>query len=160
MAKKKFRFRFESVEKVRKLREDEALRALAAAQRAFQDAVSRRARLGERLRLSLERRESLGGASGQAIATAPFRLENDFIAGTKQRIIQAEQGILRARRGVEKALKVYLNARRQTKVIETLREKDYAEYRKAMAKKEQKDLDDLYVMRARLKSLGYGEGAA
>jgi len=159
MAKKKFRFRFETVEKVRKMREDESLRLLAQAQTVYQEALDKRAQLGERLRLSLERREGLGG-SESPLVTTPFQLENEFIAGTKQRMIQAEHGIQRARRGVEKALRAYLHARRQTKIIESLREKDFAEYRKAMAKREQKDLDDLYVMRARMKSSELGEGAA
>jgi flagellar export protein FliJ len=159
MAKKKFRFRFETVQKVRKSRENETLKALADAQRAFQQALSNRAQLGQRLLLSLERRESFG-KNRQPLATTPFQLENSFIAGTKQRIIQAEHGIQRARRGVEKALRAYLHARRQTKIIESIRDKDYAEYRKAMAKKEQKELDDLYVMRARLKDAEKSEGAA
>ena len=159
--KKRFKFRFEAVERVRRSQEDEALRLLAQAQRVFQAALDHKAGLLERLRLSLERRETLGEAGKEAVPATPFRLENAFIAGTKQRIIQADQAILRARRGVEKALRGFLHARRQTRIVESIREKDFAEYRKALQQREQKELDDLYVMRARMsRDSDFGEGVA
>jgi flagellar export protein FliJ len=144
---KKFRFRFETLERVRRSRENDALRVLGEAQRRFQQERLRKENLVNELNRSLERREELG-----AVLRAPveFQLETEYISGTKQRIIQADQAILRASRGVEKALRAYLTARRATKALELLREKDYAAFRKALAKQEQKDLDDLYVMRSRM----------
>ena len=100
------------------------------------------------LRASLERREQLGQ---QPVSISSFQSEQAFITGTKQWIIRADQAILRASRGVEKALRTYLIAKRQTRMIEILYDKEYVDYRKQLAKKEQKDLDDLMIMRARLK---------
>jgi flagellar export protein FliJ len=144
---KKFRFQFDAVLKVRKSREQDALSALGAAQRAYQLELARKQDLEMRLAASLGRREELGRDTTPVLA---FQIEQAFINGTKQRIIQADQAILRASRGVERALRAYLAARRQTRMIEMLEEKAYSEYRKEAARRERKDLDELMVMRARL----------
>jgi flagellar export protein FliJ len=129
-------------------REEEALRALGAAQRAYQQELAHKARLLQQLEDSLIRRESLGI---EPVGPVAFQLEQDFIVGTKQRLIKADQAILRASKAVEKALRAYLAARRQTKMMDTLREKDFVEWRKAAAKREQLEMDDLSIMRARFR---------
>jgi flagellar FliJ protein len=141
----KFRFRFQAVENVRKRAEDEAMRLMGEAQRALQAAKDHKARLEQELADSLERRESIASSGFNVTA---LQLEDSFITGTKQRIIQADQGIIRAARGLEKAIRAYMFARRQTRMIETIREKDLAEFKKELQKREQKELDDIYVMRA------------
>jgi flagellar FliJ protein len=144
----KFRFRLDSILKLRKSREDEALRALGAAQRAFQECVAAKAKLLGELEQSLLRREALGA---RATSIDAFKLEQSFIDGTKQRIARSDHAILRAGKQVEKALRAYLTARKQSRMLETLREKDYQEFRKAMAKREARRQDDFTVMRYRLK---------
>ena len=144
----KFRFRLESVLKLRKTREDEAMRALGAAQRAYQACLARKAELLSELEASLLRRERLGERS---IGIDVFHLEQNFINGTKQRITQSDHMIFRAGKMVEKALRAYLNARKQSRMLETLKDKDYAAYRKAQAKIEARWLDDLTIMRHRMK---------
>jgi flagellar export protein FliJ len=133
---------------VRKNREKEALAALGAAQRVYQQAQGRKFALQERLKQSLVDRERLSDA---LVSPISFQVENDFISGTKQRIIQADQAIVRASRGVEKALRAYLAARRQSRMIEVIEEKDFADFKRDAARKEQKSMDELVVMRARLR---------
>jgi flagellar export protein FliJ len=144
---RKFRFKFEALERVRKAREDDCLHALSQAQSAFRDAVERKNDRVRELEEALIRRERLGS---EPVSVNAFVLEEDFIVGTRQRIVQSEQAILRAKRGVEKALRAYLEARRQCRMIEVLREKASAEFKKERSKQEQKQLDDIYVMRSRL----------
>ena len=144
---KKFSFKFEAVLKQRKIREEDALRALGDAQRAYQEEVSAKSSLLSILDRSLRRREELGG---DAVPVLAFQLEEDYIRGTKQRLVRADQAILRASKAVEKALRAYLNARKQSRTIEILREKAYEQYRREKAKLEQKRQDDLTVMRTRL----------
>ncbi len=142
---KRFRFRLQAVENVRKQRENEQLRLLALAQRKYQEALQHRAILQNTLDESLVRREKLGENSTPILV---FQIENENITGLKQNITKADLAILRTRKGVEKALREFLNARRQTRAIEILREKDFAEFKTMLKKKEQKELEDLYVMRA------------
>ncbi len=144
----KFSFRFESVLKIRKSREDECLRALGAAQRTYQATLARKAALLADLAASLDRREKLGS---EPVTVVAFQLEQSFIVGTKARVVQNDQAIFRASKQVEKALRAYLHARRQTKMLETLKEKDRLSWRKAQAKIERVAQDDLSIMRFRMK---------
>lgn len=143
---RKFRFKFATLLKQRKSREETAMRQLAEAQRVYQMGLSTKAHFEKILEQSLVRREMLGQSPTTISA---FRMEQDYIVGTKQRIIQAQQGIVRATRGVEKALRTYLECRRQTKMMETLYEKHYEEFKREIARKEAKALEDFAVMRAR-----------
>jgi flagellar export protein FliJ len=143
----RFQFKFATVERVRKQREEEALRVLGDMQRAYQAAISHKNKLLSDLAEALVRRENLGQ---KPVGIVAFKTEQDFIVGTKQRALQADQRILRARRSVEKALRTYMAARQQTRMVEVLREKAFADWRKEQAKKEQRQLDELYVMRARM----------
>jgi flagellar FliJ protein len=147
---KKFRFQFETVERVRKTREDESLRSLGQAQALYNETLKQKEKLLGTLAGALERREALGSGN-QAATVLEFQLESDFIAGTKVRINQQDQAILRARRMVEKALRTYLAARRQTRMMEMLREKAFGEYKIARNKHLQKQSDDLSIMRNRLR---------
>lgn len=144
----KFKFRLENVLTHRKRREDDVLALLAKAQRGLQLEKDRKSELEMNLELALVRRESLGAT---AVGIHAFIVENDFIIGVKQRVIQSDQGILRANRGVEKALRAYLFAKRQTRMIEMLREKALAEFKQSESKREQKNLDEMMIMRHRLK---------
>jgi flagellar export protein FliJ len=142
---RKFRFKFDAILKQRKSREETALRQLADAQRAYQLELARKAELESVLESALVSRETLGQT---AVSITAFLLEQDHITGTKQRIIQAQQAITRATRGVEKALRTYLHCRRQTKMMETLYEKHYLEFKRELARKEAKMLEDFAVMRS------------
>jgi len=145
--KRRFRFKLESVEKVRRLKEQECVRVLALAQTRYQQALQFKIQLSNELEDSLVRREKLGETATTVMA---FLMENDFIAGHKQRIIQADQFILRARKNVEKCLREFLSAKKETRVIEKLRENAFEEFKQEVQKHEQKELEELYVMRARL----------
>ena len=50
---------------------------------------------------------------------------------------------------MEKALRTYLAARRQTRMIEILEERAYSQFRRDLAKRELKEQDELVVLRAR-----------
>ena len=145
--KKKFRFRLEAVEKVRRAKEQEALRGLAAAQSKYQEALKHKQWLMEETEDALKRREMLAGTAQPVLA---YQLENEFINGNKVRIVQADQAIFRARKFVEKALREVIVAKRAVKAIENLREKAFTEFKIQLRKKDQKDLEELYVSRSRL----------
>ncbi len=142
---KKFRFRFSAVERVRKIREDEALRALGVAQRNLAAAEARKTGLQGELVSARARFENMGRDSG--VPASFFAIENDLIVGHRARLVQQEQAISRARRGVEKALRAYILARRHTRIIERLKERDLEEFKRERGKREQKVIDDQVSMR-------------
>ena len=145
---KKFQFKFAALEKIRKADEEKALRALGAAQRAFQVALEHKQLLLNSLENALLRRESLLGAN---LSGSDFVIETDFIQGTKQRVMYSDQAIVRSKRAVEKALRNYLEFKKKLKMVETLREKALAEFKRERNKYEQRQLDELYVMRAQIR---------
>ncbi len=144
---KKFQFKFQALEKVRKAREDEFMRALSAAQRKLVAAQEHKRELVVARERGLVRREELGRTPTSSVDVA---LENTFIQGQTQRILGADVAIQRAKRAVEKALRNFLQARRATRAIELLREKQFSEFKQARSKYEQKQMDDMVTMRHRL----------
>jgi flagellar export protein FliJ len=155
---RKFQFRFAPLLQHRKNLEERELRGLAAAQREHQLAMGHKRELESALAGALGRREALGSdAPAPAIF---FSVEQDFITGTKQRIVQAGQAITRAGRGVEKALRAFLHARRQTRMIERLYEKDYELFKTELRKREQQAQDELTVLRWRFSERGLEEAGA
>lgn len=152
---KRFRFRFESVEKVRKVREEDALRALGRAQADLQTARSNLAELEKELELGLKNREfalsekETGQIHGNAAVMEVLRIQDLHVSGTKQRIQWAKNTVSRYERGVDKAMRAYLFARRQMRMVEILRERDLEQYKKELSRHQQKNLDDYLVMRAK-----------
>ncbi len=144
---KRFRFRFEALYKQRKAKEDQAMNALGEAQRVYQAEIEQKNALMRELGKGIARREMLGDAGRVYAGTTDFQIEQDFIEGTKHRIIRAEGIIARAKKNVEKCLRVFLLARRNTRVIENLKEKELAEFKKQMAKREARELDELITLR-------------
>ncbi len=144
----KFRFKFQSVLQVRKVKEEEALRLLSIAQGFYQSEIRNKSFLISELTSAFKMRDILISKSNFG---ADFSIENSYITGTKHRIKLSDQSILNASRKVEKALRNYLVLKKKTHAMEILRENSYAEYRKIRSKEEQKESDDINVMRSRLK---------
>ena len=158
---KRFKFSFETLEKVRKARENEALRVLAEAQTKQRLAVEEKNRFISDLHGSLERRAAIASGTQNliGIGTSPLQIEDLFIEGQKIRIQRQETVIFRAMKQVEKAMRAYLLTRRATRMIERLREKALEEHRAAVKKFEQRELDDLILMRNRFKDPAGKESA-
>lgn len=145
---KKFKFEFSAVLELRKTQEKECLRNLARAQEQLQIEISKKEMLLQQLGKALERREAYGKPAARI---SIVQGEDDFIVGTKQRIIFSDQAIFRANKEVSKALRVYLAAKKKSLVMETLLEKAKLEYKKEASRYEQKTYDDINIMRNRLK---------
>jgi flagellar export protein FliJ len=148
---RRFKFRFESVERARKAEEEGALRGFSVAHRAYSGETARLETFLHELSISLERREGLGIPP---VPVAHFRAEDDFISGTKVRIAHAEVRIRKARRQLERAFEGYLAARRRRMTVEKLRDRDRESYLKDRSKAERKIQDEIYVTRARFAHTG------
>lgn len=132
------------------------MRALALAQTKYQETLRAKLALIQDNEQALQRRQSLAQTAQPVLA---YQLETEFIVGNKQRMIQADQAIFRARKFVERALRDVILAKRALKAIEILREKAYLEFKTALRKKEQKDLEEIYVSRASIAENEWSESA-
>ncbi|MFZ9595698.1 MAG: flagellar export protein FliJ [Bdellovibrionia bacterium] len=149
---KKFKFKFNTVLKVRKTREREFLRHLARTQRVHQECIQKKQDLINELNQAWKRRETFAQTSE---TITRFHLEESYIQGAKRRIVQSEAAIQRAAKAVQKALQVYLLAKRESKAIELLLEQAKAEHQKAVLKFEDRNLDDFVIMRTSRSNEGY-----
>lgn len=145
---KKFQFALETVRKYRKTQEQEALIALSSARQKLQDEIQAKNSLVFALSAALVRRQELALKSGTTASA--YALEHGFIEGQKIRIMHAELKINRAQRVVDKAMRKLIEARKQTEMMEKLREKAWSEYRALRNRFERTQADDLNVMRARM----------
>ena len=141
---KRFKFRLEAVETLRKRKEQDALQVLGRARQELQLSVNRKTQLEETLAETLLRRENL---TINSATSDEFAIIEQFIAGTRVRIRQAEQHATRALRIVERATRGYMHARRDCMVIDTIRENDFQEFRKERNRAEMKEMDDLSSIR-------------
>jgi flagellar export protein FliJ len=142
---KKFKFKFEPILVLRKNTEELILKELAAAQMAYRMEIEAKNSLEKQLEDSLQRRENLGQ---EPTKIESFHIEQNFIMGTKQRIIIAKQAILRASKKVEKVMKRYLEARKKTQQMEKLKERYFDQFKVERRDYENKQLDDLMIMRS------------
>jgi len=142
---KRFKFRLEAVETIRKHKEQDALQILGRARQELQLILARKSQFESTLADALLRRERLANSS---VTADEFAVLEQFIAGTKHRIRQTEQQAARALRVVERATRGYMHARRDCMVIETIRENDLQEHRKERSRAEMKEMDDLSSIRA------------
>lgn len=145
---KKFKFKFALVLAKRKEEEQQALLVFSHKQRIYQAQISQKEKLILDLQHSLDRREQLGA---QLVSIFEFHSEQNFIEGTKQRILQAEHRIFKAYKDLERSHIRYLDSRKRTKMIESLQDKATVAFKKERNKYEQKELQDLMIMRFRLK---------
>ena len=145
---KKFKFKFILVLEKRREEERQALLVFSHKQKNYNAQLTQKAQLLAGLQSALIRREVLGTT---LVSVIEFQSEQSFIEGTKQRILQADHRIFRAYKELERAHFRYLEARKKTKMIETLETKAVDTFKKEVNKRERKELEDLMIMRFRLK---------
>ena len=143
----KFKFKLETVEKVRVGKEQKMLEELSLCQRVYQEKISaKKELLAKKQNTFLSKNELVS----RDASINDIRLLEDYITGLKQHILRADQAIIRSRRFLDQAMKNYIFARRERMMIDRLKEKALEEFKIEEARLSQKRLDDLITMRARL----------
>jgi flagellar FliJ protein len=143
----KFKFQLEAVEKVRTQKEQKMLEDLSVAQKNYLDKIEeKRVLLRKKQNAFVKKNELVSRDS----SINDIRLIEDYIVGLKQQIIRADQAIVRSRRFLEQAMRHYLVARKERMMVDKLKDKALAEFKLEQSRLEQKQLDDLITMRARL----------
>ena len=137
---KKFKFRLEKVLHNRELVKDEKRRELLKRNQALQEAVNRLAEL-EKLALSNELEQQKVLSIGQVL------LHGLFSERIKEEIINQRQVIETCKEEVAKAMSEYIEASKEAKSLETLRERKLQEYTEYIRKEDEKFLDELAVQR-------------
>ena len=134
----KFKFALEPVLDLRERMEDEKQQVLAERRRELKDAEDELARLnGEFKRYSIVLREDHAGLSSEELRWHYAHLEY------LDRCMTMQHGIIFQRRAaVERARADLVDASKDRKVIEKLKDRRFEEHQALQAAQEQKDLDD------------------
>jgi flagellar FliJ protein len=139
-----FVFRLEAVLRQRKHVEREKQRELAARQKALSQSHDELRELDERVRATSEDvRRNLVGKLDMSFLTAHRR----FMLAAQRQAVAIAQKIAAAQKAVDDARGMLLEAAKQRKIIEKLREKQLARWSEESHRKEMIDQDEINVQR-------------
>jgi flagellar FliJ protein len=141
----KFKFSLEKVLQHRKILENLAQRDFQEAQAVLTHNEEILNSLKNQMTQSFE--ESFKTQHGSGQTSEQLKTIHDFMLGQKVRIQRQEAKIQEIRKLVEEKREILREKATDYKIIERLREKKKAEWLEEMKKKEQKELDDISVLR-------------
>lgn len=138
---KQFRFRLQTLLRVRDVREREAKRNVATKRAA----IARLAALNQQNAEEILRREGDVRArlAGGALDPAAITRERAFIAHLRRQILERQALRLGLERELAAALDAWRHARMQLRALEKLRERRFEEHRRTQALREQADADEV-----------------
>ena len=156
---KKFQFRLEAVERHRKLQEQEKQVWLAKCMEKMRNTEKRLLDLDMREVQARREFSALGSPTQrEAITPAKFWMLDQFIQGQKVRRLDLKQQLEIDEQEVAQAYRDFLHARQQRKIMEKFRERRKKQFTEENRKLEGRHLDEQYVTRARLVTMGSGSG--
>ena len=140
----KFRFRFASnlrlKERIEEQRKQEYGRAIAALEREKQ----------RKLRMLKEREDAIHSfreSINRKITPFDLQMHNNFLSYMKERLIKQDEAIKKAEEEVEKRRLILVEAMKERKILEKLREKDYETFKQEQLLAEQKIQDEIVSYR-------------
>ncbi len=141
---KKFEFRLQTVLEQRERHENLARKALA-------EALAELVKMQEIVRKLVLERKNLEQEFEEKLKQEPAKLPAylDYFASLGKRIADQQDAILKFQNIVEQKRQALAEARKEKKVIENLKDKQYSEWKKELEKQETAFLDELATSRYR-----------
>lgn len=141
----RFTFRFETLLKLRKQREGQCQRVVAARLRQIVTLQARRAKLEEQIaRQADDFRRSLGAGS---LDVEEVRLSRHWLLKLRERVLQAEAELAGQHAVLAQERAALAEARKTSKILETLRERQHSTFAAQLQRREQQELDELNMTR-------------
>lgn len=141
-----FRFRFETLLKVRKIREELALQEFSKAQRLLNDLENIK---GMKVSRTVEIRIQLMERMDAGIKPFEVGFYHAYLTRLKAEIEQVEKLIAQAGRQLETKRQELLKAKKELKAIDRLREIDGERFRQREQKLDMRFMDELAIQRYR-----------
>lgn len=140
---RRFEFSLQKVLDFRQRREEQAIRAFAEAQAQWMHEQT------VLHRLLIEREECLRRSHRhQHLTVELLAVEQTYLSALEERIMAQRERVAEAEKVLEEKRQALIEAQRERKALERLREKQYERWRQEMLHAEQKALDDLATVRA------------
>jgi flagellar export protein FliJ len=99
----------------------------------------------QQLRLQVRSEQSKELGAGTTAAELRFGLQRE--AELERQIRELEQQVAALEQAREQQRKIFQQAKRARETLESVRERQFHEYRKQRLRREQRNMDDLYLMR-------------
>lgn len=139
-----FKFRFETLSRVRKIKEDMALQEFSKAQKKLQDLEGLKAeKLARRMSSVLE----LMSRMEKGIPARDIKTYTYYISLLEEEVEQIEQHMAKARKILEEKREELLKAKQEYKAMERLREIDFERYQEHESRLEMNFIDEIAIMR-------------
>jgi len=159
---RKFKFRLQTLEKHRKEREQERRVQLSEAIGGIKSTEQKIFDLDQSIVDARKSYAAMGETgTGNSLQAGDFWVLDAFAQGQLHRRAELEKHLQDQEQGLQEVFQNYVHARKEYQVIKSLHERDQSEFRKKEQKRENKQLDDLYTMRDRMRKLSHtdeGEG--
>lgn len=140
---RRFEFSLQKVLDYRQRREEQALRAFAEAQAQLAHEQALLESLQHEREACLHRSQRRHRLKVQMLT-----VEQTYLSALEERIEEQRERVAQAQRLLEERRAALLEAQRERKALERLREKQYEQWRQEMLRVEQNALDELATMRA------------
>lgn len=147
----KFRFRLATIEKHRKIEEENFRSEMLKHVNALREVEKKLTELDSREVWARREYEEISeSGTGVELTGNGFWLIDKFIQGQAYRREKLKEELKSKELEVAAAYNSYLEARKKRMTVEKLREKKLKEFKRKQLKKEIKETDDLNIMRRRL----------
>jgi flagellar protein FliJ len=146
---KAFKFRFEQVLDLRRVKEDVAMRDFAVAQQAVREQNQKLVRL---LSEEDEGKDALRGLKRKSIDLLQLRLQEGYLLGLERRIREAGAKLQELGATESEKRKALVEARKAVRVLEKYRERQLKAYRVEQDRAERKFLDEIAQNRVRVEA--------
>lgn len=147
----KFNFRLESVLKLREFKEKEVMNQIAEVVQEIENTKQEIADIHTAIDKGYSSQESLvdSSAKGQHYAFYPY-----FFKGKKEHLTQCEARLAALEKKYQRKIEEYAEAKGEVKVIQGLKDKAFAEYKKEYDKKVEENREEFVIMQMSRKKLG------
>ncbi|HNY66461.1 MAG TPA: flagellar export protein FliJ [Deltaproteobacteria bacterium] len=139
-----FRFRFETLSRVRKIREDLALQEFSKAQKKLQDLEGMKAdKLSQRMHKVLDLMLKMEAG----IPARDVKSYTHYIAFLEDEVERIDRLIAQARKLLDEKREELLKAKQEHKAMDRLREIDLERYIQEQSRQEMQFIDEIAIMR-------------
>lgn len=138
---KKFKFKFDAVEKVRKIEQERQIKAVAIAQKKVSEIEAQIEKKKNLIQSEIDRIQSLGGRD--ALNEKLRELSIQYREELRQQIVRKNKELLEAKQIEIRERRELVERQKKKKAMEVLREKEQEKYYDESRKSELQEMDEV-----------------
>ncbi len=150
---KKFKFRLQTLKRHKEAIEREKQGQLSKMMKNLKDVEAELNELDESaVNIRKQASKISNNLKGEVHSATQYWVIDNYLKGLKVKREEVKIRLQEKEKEAEEAYREFVNARKEVKVLSTLKDKQLADHKERERKIENRRLDDIYIMRDRLKS--------